>query len=156
MECKTVMGPTAVPLYADEPAGNVIDFMKEKRSGLVPVVDRNERFVGMISGDRFVHFMLPPSVHQMRDAKVARFIHESKEEYRERLDELRGKTVGDLIDKNAQTVSPETPLIDALMLICGKQFVVPVVDDDGKLVGAISFFSLLHWLQEEGGPEDAP
>lgn len=156
MECKTVMGPTAVPLYADEPAGSVIDFMRQKRSGLVPVVDRNDRFVGMISGDRLVHFMLPASVHQMSNTKIARFIHETKEEYQERLEELRGKTVGDLVDRDVQTVTPDTPLTDALMMICGKQFVVPVIDDDRKLVGAISFFSLLHWLGEETAGEKNP
>ena len=32
----------------------------------------------------------------------------------------------------------------ALNLLSEKQFVVPVVDDDGKLVGAISFFSVLR------------
>ena len=35
----------------------------------------------------------------------------------------------------------------ALVLISGKQFVVPVVDDEQKLVGAISFFSVLHGLR---------
>ena len=42
------------------------------------------------------------------------------------------------------------------MMICGKQFVVPVIDDDRKLVGAISFFSLLHWLGEETAGEKNP
>jgi len=153
MDCKTVMGPVAVPLYADEPAGKVIDFMKQKRTGLVPVVDHDDRFIGLISGDRFVHFLLPASVHQMSDSNIASFLDESKEEYSERLDELRGKTVGELVDKDAKTVKGDTPLTDALLLINGKQFVVPVVDDDNRLIGAISFFSLLHWLGEETKPE---
>ena len=49
MDCKTVMAPIKVKLYADELAGNVIDFMVEKHMGLVPVVERDGTFAGLAS-----------------------------------------------------------------------------------------------------------
>ncbi len=64
-----------------------------------------------------------------------------------------GATIGELTDLHIKTVSPDTPLIDALMLITDKQYVVPVVDKDNKLLGAISFFSVLYGLKEEYGRE---
>jgi CBS-domain-containing membrane protein len=72
-----------------------------------------------------------------------------------RLEALRHKTVGEMVDRDARVAHPDTPLIDALMMICDKQYVVPVVDDAGKLVGAISFFSVLYGLKEEHTREQA-
>jgi len=59
MECREIMHPIETVLYAENPASTAIDFMWDKRSGLVPVVDRNEVFIGLLSGDRLIHFMLP-------------------------------------------------------------------------------------------------
>lgn len=148
MQCGVIMAPVKVQLYAEDPAGDAIDFMVEKHMGLVPVVDRQERFVGLISGDRLMRFMLPAMLMMMRGHQRMSYLNESREEFQERLDELRARPLGELVDRSAVTVHPETPLVDALQVISQKQFVVPVVDGAGKLVGAISFFSLLHWLRE--------
>ncbi|MBT6096143.1 MAG: CBS domain-containing protein [Rhodospirillaceae bacterium] len=149
MDCKTVMGPVAVPLYADDPASTAIDFMREKRTGLVPVVDREGTFVGLLSGDRMMHFMIPRAITMMRGKKHASYLQESPAELQARLDSLRGQTIGDLVDPDVKVAHEDTPFIDAMLLISEKQFVVPVVDADNKLVGAISFFTLLHFLRVE-------
>lgn len=151
MKCKDVMGPTDVRLYADEPAGKAIDFMAEKRTGLVPVVDRDNKFVGMISGDRLAHFLIPKTITMMSGRKRVSYLRESKEELRERLDGMRDRQLGELVDRDVQVARPETPLIDALLLLSEKQFVIPVVDDENRLIGAISFFSILHAIQEWNG-----
>jgi CBS-domain-containing membrane protein len=156
MDCKTVMGPVAVPLYADDPAATAIDFMREKRTGLVLVVERDGTFVGLLSGDRMMHFMIPSSVHMMKGKKRASYLQESAEELQARLDKLRGLSIRDLIDPNVSVAYEDTPFIDAMMLISNRQFVVPVLDRARKLVGAISFFTLLHYLgaeQENAGAD---
>lgn len=151
MDCKTVMAPIRVSLFADDPAGTAIDFMVEKHMGLVPVVDRAGKFVGLLSGDRLMHFMLPPSITMMRGAKRVSYLRESREELQERLDALRQRKVGDLVDPQAKVAHVDSPLADVLMLITEKQYVVPVVDDSNVLLGAISFFSVLHALREAQG-----
>ena len=153
MDCKTMMAPIKTSLFDDEPAAKAIDFMVEKHMGLVPVTDRNGIFVGLLSGDGLMHSMLPKSVSVLsqvkRGMKHASFLHESAEEMQERLDRVRDKTIGELVDRDVKSVKPDTPLIDALMLITGKQYVVPVVDEANKLLGAISFFSVLYGLGDE-------
>ena len=149
MDCKTVMGPVAVPLYADDPAATAIDFMREKRSGLVPVIDRDGTFVGLLSGDRMMHFMIPRAITMMKGKKRASYLQESPAELQARLDALREQTIGDLIDPDVKVAYEDTPFIDAMMLISERQFVVPVLDEDNKLVGAISFFTMLHFLKDE-------
>lgn len=153
MDCKSVMAPIRTTLFADEPAAKLIDFMVERHMGLVPITERDGTFAGLASGDSMMHCLLPKTISLMsrvkRGMKHASYMDETAEEMQERLDAVRGRTIGELVDAQAKTVGPETPLIDALMLITGKQYVVPVVDDDNRLLGAISFFSVLYALREE-------
>ncbi|MBT3237265.1 MAG: CBS domain-containing protein [Rhodospirillaceae bacterium] len=159
MDCKTVMAPIKTELYADEPAAKMIDFMVERHMGLVPVTERDGTFAGLVSGDSMMRFLLPKAVSMMSRVKGgmknASYLDEQPEEMQERLDNLRGRTIGEMVDRDSGTVGPETPLIDALMMITDKQYVVPVVDDTDKLVGAISFFSVLYALHEEHDREKA-
>lgn len=153
MDCKSMMAPIKTALFADEPAATAMDFMVEKHMGLVPVTERDGTFAGLISGDGLMGFMIPKSVSVMSRVKgamtSASYLDESAEEMQERLEGVRDKTIGELVDRDVKTVNPETPLMDALMLITSKQYVVPVVDEENKLLGAISFFSVLYGLREE-------
>ncbi|MCW8914526.1 MAG: CBS domain-containing protein [Magnetovibrio sp.] len=155
MDCKSVMAPIKVSLYTDEKAGDVIDFMVEKHMGLVPVTERDGTFAGLISGDSLMSFLLPKALSSMgstfRQGGLNRvsYLHESAEEMKDRLDNLGERPIGELLDRKVKTITPETPLIDALMMIKDKQYVVPVVDEKKKLLGAISFFSVLYGLKEE-------
>lgn len=161
MDCKTVMAPIKVCLYTDEKAGDVIDFMVEKHMGLVPVTERDGRFAGLVSGDSLMGFLLPKALSSMgklfRHGALKRvsFLHETAEDMNERLDNLRERPIGEMLDRNVKVATPDTPLIEALMMIRDKQYVVPVVDEDKKLLGAISFFSVLYGLRDEYARETA-
>ncbi|MBF0249192.1 MAG: CBS domain-containing protein [Alphaproteobacteria bacterium] len=156
MDCKSVMAPIKISLYADEPAGAMIDFMVEKHMGLVPVVERDGTFAGLVSGDGLMTHLLPKALTALGRMvfhgggfRKASFLHESAEDMNVRLEALRVRPIRDMLDRDVKVAHPETPLIDALMMIKSKQYVVPVVDHDRKLVGAISFFSVLYGLREE-------
>jgi CBS-domain-containing membrane protein len=150
MECKDIMGDIKTTICEDDPASTVIDFMMETRIGLIPVVDRDGGFVGLLSGDRLMHFMLPRTIHMMRGKKRAGYIRESREELKDRLEHLKKRPIRDLVDRNVEVAYTDTGLIDAMLLITGKQFVVPVLErETNRLVGAISFFTILDSLKEE-------
>lgn len=148
MDCRTCMSPVKTQLYADQPAGSVIDFMREHHMELVPIVDRENRYVGMLSASTLMRHLLPRSISMMRGIKHASYLRESPQDLHERMQEIREKTLAELVTPYAQTVHPEAALADALMAINDQQFVVPVVDDDDKLVGAISYFSIMHAVEQ--------
>jgi CBS domain-containing protein len=155
------MAPIKVRLYTDERVSDVLDFMIEKHMGLVPVINRDGTFAGMVSGDHLMKFLLPrvlstvgTGVHRATMA-AASYLDESASEMHERLDDLRQRMVGEVLEHGVETVGPNTPLINALMKIKSKQYVVPVVDGDNVLLGAISFFSVLYALREEYDRENA-
>lgn len=150
LTCREVMHPTTTPLYADEPLGKAIDFIMERHMGLVPVVDRQERFVGFLSGERLMRALLPKHLTMVRGLDRMGYLRESREELRERLDDLAQQPISTVMESRAKVVHPDTPLIEAHTLLADTQFVVPVVDpDNGRLLGAISFFTILALLRGE-------
>ena len=150
LQCGEIMRPMKTSLRRDDPARAAIDFMMEKHMGLVPVVDSEERFVGLVSGDRLMHAMLPKHLTMVRGLDRMSFLRESEEELRERLDDLGSRTIGEIMDTRAKVVHPDSPLVEAMKILGGTQFVVPVVDrDDGKLLGAISFFTIFSKIRGE-------
>jgi CBS domain-containing protein len=147
------MRPTTTSLYADQPIASAIDFILGSHMGLVPVVDRGERFVGLLSGDRLMHALLPKHLTMVRGMDRMGYLRESLEELRERLEELDGRPIAEVMDTRCEVARPDTPLIQAHKILSGTQFVVPVVDPEhGTLLGAISFFTILILLRGEGGP----
>jgi len=150
LTCREVMHPTTTSLYMDEPLSKAIDFIMERHMGLVPVVDRQERFVGVLSGDRLMRALLPKHLTMVRGLDRMGYLRESREELRERLDELAQRPISAVMEPRAEVVHPDTPLIEAHTILSGTQFVVPVVDpDNGRLLGAISFFTILALLRGE-------
>ncbi len=150
LECGAIMRPMKTSLHRDDPVHVAIDFMLEKHMGLVPVVDSEERFVGLISGDRLMRFMLPKHITMVRGLKRMGYLRESEEELRERLEDMGKSTIGEIMNIRAKVVYPDSPLVEAQKILSDTQFVVPVVDrDNGKLLGAISFFTIFSKLREE-------
>ncbi len=149
MDCRICMSPIATRLYADQPAGEVIDFMRKRHMEWVPIVDRDNKFVGLLSTEKMMRLLLPKSIGMMRGFKHASYLRETREELEERMDQIRTMQTSELIDPHVETVHPDAALADALMVISNRQYVVPVVDDDGCLVGAISYFSIMHAVEAE-------
>ena len=149
MDCRTCMSPVTTRLYADQPAGSVIDFMREHHMELVPIVDREDHFVGLLSTGVLMRMLLPRSIGMMRGIKHASYLRESPQDLHKRMNEIRAKTLVELVTPYAKTVHPDAALADALMAISESQNIVPVVDDDDKLVGAISYFSIMHAVEAE-------
>ena len=150
MECGAIMQPIKTWFYADDPANSAIDFMINKHIGLVPVVDRDERFVGLISGDDIMRHMLPKHLTMVRGMKRMSYLRESQEELLGRLQDVANCPLNQIMNVRAEVVHPDSPLVKAQMILAGNQFVVPVVERENyKLLGAISFFSILSALRGE-------
>jgi CBS domain-containing protein len=59
-------------------------------------------------------------------------------------------SVGDVMTAHPRTVSESTPIESALSLMCSGSFRrLPVINDDGKLVGIVSLDDVLALLAEE-------
>ncbi|MFP5071743.1 CBS domain-containing protein [Pseudonocardia nantongensis] len=111
-------GLVAVP--PDTPLDEVAETLLSYRFTAVPVIDEAERLLGLVS--------------------EADLMSGSLEGGRR----TRARTVSDVMTRDVEIVGPGDPLTHAEALLSGRGFrVVPVVDDDGVLVGVLSRSDLL-------------
>ncbi len=105
--------------------------MDENRIRHLPVVDADDRLVGIVS-DRDIRSAMPSLVLEDFDSA----------EVRARLERV---TAGDVMTRNPDTVTPVHTIQDALLLITEKKVgAFPVVDGDGKLKGILSVRDLIR------------
>ena len=150
MDCSTIMRSPPTRLYVDNTVQEAIDLLVERHMYNLPVVDRDEIFVGEISTRRLIGLMLPVSLSMEMGLKHTGFMRETREELRKRLDKVSDQPITPYIATDITVVYPDSPLIDALMLLYHKYIRVPVVErDSGRLVGGISFLTVLRALEEK-------
>ncbi|MDP6175163.1 MAG: CBS domain-containing protein [Rhodospirillales bacterium] len=149
LDCQSIMRHTTTSLYEDAQLSSAIEFMTENRMGLIPIVNREETFVGQLSGDQLMRSMMPKTLGVIRPKRQAEDGRQAWEDIRQRLDKMGDLPIRKVMDRHAKVVRPDTPLIEALSILSQNQNVVPVVEQrNGRLVGAISFFTVLDALRE--------
>jgi CBS domain-containing protein len=101
--------------YRPEDDGETLaQAMTEGGFGSVPIVDQNRHLLGIVS-----------------EYDLLRALNEEKS--------LASVKAGDLMTPNPVTVSPETPTMDIIQSLDAKHLIrMPVVDEEGKLVGVVA------------------
>jgi len=135
-----VMTAPAITVAADRPLTEAVELMLSRRVKRLPVVDRSGCLTGMLSRlDIFRTVMREaPDWNSFRAQKIE-------------VDHL--KRVGDILRRDTQTVSAETPLDEVVRMIDRNDLQrVAVLDARGKLLGLISDRDLLRYFkpQQEG------
>jgi len=123
---KTVQPDTAVKEVASIMCFNKI-------SG-VPVVDENERLIGILSEKDILHCMFPDIGEVMSEGGEARDFEKLEGNYQDAMN----KTVGDLMTTTVETVSGDIPVLKAVSMMWFKKIRRIPVTNDGKLIGIIS------------------
>ncbi len=100
----------------------------------VPVVDKNNALVGILSEKDILKVMFPDVARVMEDGVKPDF--ESMEaDYKNILD----KKASDLMTTTVSSVTPDMPLLKAASMMCLNNIRrIPVIDEAKKLVGIIS------------------
>ena len=127
---KTMTG-TVITIGAEAGIIEARDVMKKHRIRHLPVVDKDNFLLGILS-DRDIRSAMPPS-----------FL--SADEYASASEKLSRLTVKDIMTKNVMTISTIDTLQDALLLM--KKIRVgtfPVVDLEGKVVGILSVQDIIR------------
>ena len=100
----------------------------------VPVLDADDRLVGMLS-ERDVRARL--------GVEVERFPAASRD--------ALGEDVEAVMSRDPITVGPDAPLRDVVGILAGEKVgALPVVDEEERLLGIISYLDLLSYLHREG------
>ncbi len=127
---------TVSPTTTFKEIGNII-FGKRfgHKFSSVPVIDKNKKLLGMVTEKDLLRKLYPS-----QSEVIENFFEASKFlEMEDRIHGVEKLTAEQVMGKQPVTTTAETPLMKAgsLMLTANKRR-LPVVDDQGKLVGVIS------------------
>ncbi len=131
---EAVMTAPAVKISEDRPLSEAVELMLNKKVKRLPVVDARGRLTGMLSRlDIFRTVMREaPDWNAFRAQKV---------------EVARLRRVGDIVRRDTQTVTAETPLEEVVRIIDRNDLQrVAVLDKEEKLLGLISDRDLLRFF----------
>lgn len=134
MIVKDIMTRSLRAISPDAKISEVASIMCLYRIPGIPVVDEQNKLVGMVS-EKDVLANLFPTVDDVMNGEASLEIERMLPRYSSTLNQ----TVSQLMTNNVITVSPEMHVLKAAARMVNHKFRrIPVADNDGKLVGIMS------------------
>jgi CBS domain-containing protein len=143
MNAESVMNPHPCVLTPKDTIKTAGGYIMSHRYRNLPVVDDDGVFLGAVGINCLLRLILPKAVLMEKGLDNVGFIHESLHDLHERLIEFENEPVSICMKKDIVKVSPDTPLVETLLLLFRYKTSIPVVENvSGKLVGMISYFDV--------------
>lgn len=141
------MTRTVVSVRASAPFKDVVRLMHDYRVSALPVVDDEERLVGIVSEGDLI-------LKEDPELEEGTHLFESRQHRHER-EKAAGLVAAELMTTPVVTVPPDAPLGDAARLMHRKGVKrLPVVDETGRIHGILSRSDLLKvFLRDDGDIE---
>ena len=142
---KDVMSRDVVSIHVDETLHEALQLMVENRVGVLPVVDKRDHCVGVLSTSDLV------DVTRDLDAELTAYekVDEGSRGWLiEQLGEHLGhERVDSLMSENVATVTPDTMLVTAAQeMLRNRVHRLPVVDQGKRLAGIVSTMDVMSAL----------
>jgi len=136
MKVSDIMVVKVKSVLPDTPAGEALEFLsKEKISGL-PVIDKDNKLVGMFTEKDVLKYILPGYLD-----KVGSFVYEDNPRaIRNKVKELlKERKVSDIMREQVIVAAPDASLSEvARIMLTGNARRLPVVDKNRKVMGIIA------------------
>jgi len=143
---ETVMTHEVVSVQAKAHSHEAEALLFRHRISGLPVVDGENRVIGVITEKDFLYRMEDPELFTLMD-RFKHFLH-----HKEIGKKILGEYVEDLMTTPAVTVTKGMTVRQIATLFVEKKINrVPVVDEEGKLVGIVSRADLVRALHQEEG-----
>ncbi|BCX11105.1 MAG: membrane protein [Thermosynechococcus sp.] len=144
------MTPNPVTIRAAAPIAEAVRLMEAKQVRGLPVVDDKGKLVGLVSeADLIVREApLEPPLYITFLGSIIYF--ESPESFHQHLKKTLGQQVQDVMTSNPHTINVDAPISEAARLMVNHHISrLPVLNDQGELVGIISRHDLLRALHAQ-------
>jgi CBS-domain-containing membrane protein len=133
-----VMTADAISVDEDTPFKQIVDLLEAHGINAVPVVDRSNRVLGLVSSADLV-----PKI-EFAGADQHPHLFEPRR-HRTARDKATATAAAELMTSPAMTVLPQTSLVEAAKIMETENLKrLPVVDDLGRLVGMVTRHDLLN------------
>lgn len=122
MRIKDIMNPNPFVLHEENSILHASAFMKEKKIRNLPVVDKDNFLVGLLTYREIIDALA---------SKNEKFL------------------VKECMEKNVKAVEPDTPLKGAIEVMLVNKFgCLPVIDSDRKVIGLVTETDMLKALHD--------
>ena len=140
-----IMTTDIVTVHPQERVSDALRLMTENRVSVLPVVDRNDRCIGVVSQSDLVH--LTREAEEDRDENSdAPFgvVHAGGD-----LESVMNERLDSVMSEDVVSVSSGDAIVPVIVdrLLTQNIHHVPVVDDDGGLLGIVSTVDILRALR---------
>lgn len=150
MTAQALLTPSPVTLAADAPLEHGVNALLQHRITALPITDSSGCYLGCLTIRHVLGLLipkaatLPATLHEGGLLPDLSYINESLPDVRERLQGLWGRPLGEFLDTTVPLVRTDTPITEVLWLLYhGNHCVLPVVDEQGKLLGLITSWHAL-------------
>jgi CBS domain-containing protein len=144
---RDVMTSDVVTARADQTVEQAADLLADRAIGAMPVVDADGALVGLLRDEDLIVSearLHVPTVISFLGADIV--LPSALRRFEDQLRRAVGATVGDVMQKDCPTVSPDASLEDLATIMHDRDVThVPVVDDD-RLVGIVARGDLVRHL----------
>lgn len=148
MLAKDVMNPNVITVREDTPVKEIARIMLEKDISGLPVVDRNENVVGVVSELDLMRKQIAPDAPCIWTTLWEKN-NDGMQKYVDDLRKYMGKTAEEVMTAPALTVDVMDSLEKIGHLMFNKQIKRVFVTKDGRLAGVVSRSAFLKLLLEE-------
>jgi CBS-domain-containing membrane protein len=141
-------------LYENAPLHKAVSVITSKRLAALPVINEQGVFVGTIGVNGLLEMLLPQAVRSAladNDDNVSSltFMDDNVDELRKRLALMSDATVGKLAKRDVPVIYPDSPVMEAVLLLLRGEDEVAMVDrETHKFICMVSALDLLHTLNE--------
>ncbi|CBN58680.1 signal transduction protein [Kamptonema sp. PCC 6506] len=143
---------TRDPILArpEMPLSEAIKILAERRISGLPVVDENEKLVGVISETDLMWQevgVTPPAYIMLLDSVI---YLENPGRYERELHKALGQTVGEVMSRDPITTTPDKSLPEAARLMHERSIHrLPVIDPTGKAIGILTRGDIVRAMAAE-------
>jgi len=143
MTAAAIMDPNPTVLKQTNVISTAARYIMEHRYRNLPVVDNDGCYLGVFGVNCLLRLVLPRAVVMEKGLDSVAFIHESLADLHERLRKVENEPITLCMKTEVDTVAPDTPLVETLLILYQTKSSLPVVDPGTcKLVGMISYWDV--------------
>ncbi len=142
MTAASVMDPNPSTLKPTDVIGTAARCIMEHRYRSVPVVDSDGRYLGVFGVNCLLRLVLPQAAVMEQGLTNVSFVRETLGQLHARFRERENDPVSVCMNTGIQTVRPDTPLVETLLVLYNSRTSIPVVAEDGTLAGMISYWDV--------------
>jgi len=148
MKVKEIMTKEVVNIKHDDNSRNALDQLFKMRISGLPVVDKENKLVGMFTEKVVLAYILPSYI-----GKVGGFVYqENPKSIGKKFQDLRNVSISKIMLKEAITINEDATLCEVarLMLTRGVRR-IPVLDKEKRLIGIVTREDVIRAYAKESG-----